>query len=131
RGWIAALTVPYLPDDMVRAMANAPQLKLCTELHLETHFDDITPLHRSPHLAAVRVLKLGKDQEEGSDEMLFPMDGLFSTARIPDLIARMPHVEELHLWADEYELADLFALPMPRLRYLKIYHINETHPLKV
>src|SRR5262245_19483422 len=27
RGWIAALHVPYLPDDMARAMANAPHLK--------------------------------------------------------------------------------------------------------
>ena len=92
RGWIASLTVPYLTAELRDVIARSPQLKVLTELHIESQIyerDCVGQLAKSPYLGAVRVLKLGQDAEEESEGFRFPAGGLFTSAKIPDLVATL------------------------------------------
>jgi hypothetical protein len=114
---------------LIQALAGTPLLKLCTELHLRTQSHDESEetsppwsLANLPHLSAVRVLRVGLETSQEEDaEMVFVGEGIFLADQIPELVARMPHVEELRLIAPRLDAEKLFNLPLPRLRILKAY----------
>ena len=45
------------------------------------------------------------------------------------LVGRMPRLEELYLFAHSVDGGALFALPMPNLRVLQVYHSHD-YPLE-
>jgi uncharacterized protein (TIGR02996 family) len=85
------------------------------------------PLLRSPFLGNVRVLRVGEDQ--GEDWEAFHC--YTCTVLVVDLVRQMPRLEELYLWAKNYDLDALFQLPLKNLRVLKVYHQNNRHRLEL
>jgi uncharacterized protein (TIGR02996 family) len=143
RGWLDTLLIPYLPLALAPVLGRAPQVRLLRELTIEMvesphrqglggRSGGLGCLARSPFFANVRVLRLGQDAEPDMDEWLFPLGGLVDDPNAPDLIRQMPRVEELHLWANGYDVNKLFALrALDNLRLLKVYHISTLHRLEV
>jgi uncharacterized protein (TIGR02996 family) len=87
-------------------------------------------LLHAPHLAGVRVFGLG-----GPATIADGQDGYYDSARVngeltDELVARMPRIEELYLRAYSVPAAEVFALPMPRLRVL-LYDHADHYPLEV
>jgi hypothetical protein len=83
-----------------------------------------------PHLAGVRVLRYGDGPTSpGSDG---ERHGSCSANGeiIHELVARMPRLEELYLYAYDVKPEALFAQPMPRLRILRVDH-ETNYPFEV
>jgi hypothetical protein len=146
RGWLDSLSVRRLPFGLARLLARSQETRLLRELSIESAGgerpddpgDDVIPpreyqvglcpLVRAPSLGNVRVFRLGKDQ--GEDYRSFSC--YLHTALVPDVVRQFPRLEELYLWANEYDLAVLFGLPtLGHLRILKVYHQDRPHPLEV
>jgi uncharacterized protein (TIGR02996 family) len=152
RGWLDTLEVGRLTVEFARALARAPQARLLRTLLIGTsqwHDDEdvpyepvpdvpnetqpaLFPLHRSPHLGNVRVLRLGEPPEEGggvsySSWCNTSFDGVLG------LLKKMPNLEELYLVTHmDCRCKDLFALKtLGHLRVLQLYHKEEEHPLEV
>jgi uncharacterized protein (TIGR02996 family) len=83
---------------------------------------------RWPHFGHLRVFQLGWITDEGyKDRCWFRcfLDG----QGVVDLVRRMHRLEKLLLFAHDVPGGQLFALPMPKLRVLQLYHSRE-HPLE-
>jgi uncharacterized protein (TIGR02996 family) len=85
-------------------------------------------LCRCPHLSAVRVFRLGEGvtRPDGSDEE-------YPNCHTPGelayhLVKQMPQLEELYLLAHGVDANKIFALPMPNVRVLQLYH-SKSYPL--
>ena len=81
-------------------------------------------LARCPHLKNVRVFQLG-DYAEGKD---IDMNCHTPGELAHHLVKQMPDVEEVRVLAHHVDGAKLFALPMPKLRVLMVYH-SKDYPL--
>src|SRR4029079_17421483 len=85
-----------------------------------------------PHLANLRTFQFGFTSDESSYERSSDRRCWFqchlSGNKVHDLVRRMPRLEELRLFAHNVDGHKLFALPMPNLRVLQIYHSND-YPL--
>lgn len=84
-----------------------------------------------PHLAGIRVFQmggLGEPNMTGQNEELDSCN--ISGELAHEFAARMPNLEELYIEAHDVNADKLFALPMPKLRALKLYHSN-SYPLGV
>jgi uncharacterized protein (TIGR02996 family) len=87
-------------------------------------------LAHAPHLAGVRVFRLGDGPTApGNGGERYGPCHTFGTF-VHEVIARMPRLEELNLYAHDVQAAAVFACPMPRLRILRFDHATE-YPLKV
>jgi uncharacterized protein (TIGR02996 family) len=158
RGWLAALTFYDLTVDRARAVRAPEARLLrelvvesvahetptgTTEQYVDRYYEpgpdvpeginayDGPGLHalcRCPNLGAVRVFRLGESAvgPDGKEEeyMNCHMDGELAY----HLVKQMPNVEELYLLAHRVDADKVFALPMPRLRVLQLYHSNK-YPL--
>src|SRR5262249_27997910 len=145
RGWLDRLSVGRLSVAFAGVLARAPAAHLLSELSIRGSFYDevVTPalrrkygvpqsasfpalhaLRKAPSLANVRVFRLGEDQ--GEDYAAFNCHVHLGVVPgfITDLIGQMPRLEELYAWANEFQPADLFGLPLGNLRVLKLYHID-------
>jgi uncharacterized protein (TIGR02996 family) len=151
RGWLSRLEFYNLTVNQARALAQSPQARFLRELVVETvesevpvgttqqYIDsyyepgpdvpadidayDALGLHalcRCPQLAAVRHFRLGEENDDFNCHT--PGDLAFH------LVKQMPNLEELHLLAHRVDANKTFALPMPRLRVLQLYHSN-SYPL--
>ena len=93
-------------------------------------YDDpgLHALCRCPHLGSVRVFRLGEPTErpDGTEEEY--MNCHTSGELAYHLVKQMPNLEELYLLAHRVDAAKVFALPMPNLRILQLYHSN-AYPL--
>lgn len=90
----------------------------------ETEGPSLHVLARCPHLKSVRVFQLG-DYEDGKEvDMNCHTPGELAH----HLVKQMPDIEVLRLLAHEVDGAKLFALPMPKLRVLMLYH-SKDYPL--
>jgi uncharacterized protein (TIGR02996 family) len=85
-------------------------------------------LCRCPQLASLRVFQLGEGMiaQDGKEEE-------YSNCHTPGelayhLVKQMPNLEELYLLAHRVDANKLFALPMPNLRVLQLYH-SHAYPL--
>jgi uncharacterized protein (TIGR02996 family) len=87
-------------------------------------------LAHAPQLAGVRVFQLGDGPASADSD-----DGSYgechtSGENVLGAVRRMVNLEELYLYAHGVPAAELFALPMPRLRVLRYDHADE-YPLHV
>jgi hypothetical protein len=82
-----------------------------------------------PHLAGVRVFRFGDGPTSPGDGESYRGFSVNSSV-IPELVARMPRLEELYLYTHYLDTAALFALPLPRLRVLRIDH-ETSYPYEV
>lgn len=85
-------------------------------------------LLKCPHLAGVRVFQLGtigafKESDLSEQIEDFGNSGV-SGELAHEFVKRMPNVRELYLESPGVDAAKLFALPLPKLRVLKLYHNN-------
>ena len=83
-------------------------------------------LCRCPWLKTLRVFQLGEGAI-GKDEPYMNCHTPGDLAH--HLVKQMPHLEELHLLAHNVDAKKLFALPLPRLRSLTLYH-STSYPLE-
>jgi uncharacterized protein (TIGR02996 family) len=85
-------------------------------------------LCRCPHLRGVRVFRLGERATgpDGEDEQYMNCHTPGELAY--HVIKQMPDVEELYLLAHRVDAGKIFALPMPNLRVLQLYHSTD-YPL--
>jgi uncharacterized protein (TIGR02996 family) len=100
--------------------------------------DDVEPYDRpallalaaGDNLAAVRVFRLGDGPTGIADDMdrHRPCHTVGEFAH--EVVARLPILEELYLYAHSVQADDLFALPLPCLRILRFEHATE-YPLDV
>jgi uncharacterized protein (TIGR02996 family) len=156
RGWLHELDVPSLGVEFARALVRCPEARLLGRLHVHTtayeypegspnvpdwadgtyapgpdipaahevHYAGLHILARFPHFAAVRSLHLGNPVADDGDDT----DQCHTDGAMADLYLRqMPHVEEVRLLAHRVD-GDIFALPMPRLRLLQVFHATD-YPL--
>jgi uncharacterized protein (TIGR02996 family) len=137
RGWLSRMVLGRdYSRDLARAIAQAPETRLVRELILESDERDYSAkeddasrlLARSPSLGNVRVLRIGREVE--ADEW-----GTFNgtiSRHFVDLVASLPHLEELHALVNGYDPAPLYALGnLTSLRVLRLYHLQRRHPLEV
>jgi uncharacterized protein (TIGR02996 family) len=133
RGWLDRLVwrqTGLKPNgrDLGRLLCKAPEFRLLRELILEADDGIVKRLLHSPYLGNVRVFQLGEDHGGGYG---LPHDEAH-TPEAPDLVARLPRIEELHLLVNGYDLARLFVLPnLQHLRVLKVYHLEAVYPLEL
>ncbi|MGF1582298.1 MAG: TIGR02996 domain-containing protein [Gemmataceae bacterium] len=83
-------------------------------------FDVIDILKQSPYLKNVRCLRVGEDMDDAETDI----PCYCYVRNVVGLVAMMPQLEELHLLCKAYEAADLFALSLPHLRVLRMYHLG-------
>jgi uncharacterized protein (TIGR02996 family) len=85
-------------------------------------------LCRCPQLATVRVFRLGEGviTPDGKEEEYYNCHTGGELAY--HLVKQMPNVEEVYLLAHHVDANKLFALPMPNLRILQLYH-SDRYPL--
>lgn len=155
RGWLADLEIPYLSVDLVRALNRSPEARFLRKLHvhtsaMEVEEDPAVPvpgwadgtykrgpdlpkntssdemsyhlLATSPRLASIRSFHLGNPlsaDEHDTDSCHTDGEMAFH------YIKRMPHIEEVRLLAHNVETGKLFALSMPKLRVLLVFHADK------
>ena len=130
QGWIDTIKLDGLDEEAAELLAAAPQLGLLRRLLLGGVDFDGEALRRlagSEFLGNLRVLRVGEEIDPDFDEGI---ECRASAYEVESLVARLPRLEELYLLAHGPDPARLFALPMPNLRVLQLYHADE-YPLDV
>lgn len=90
---------------------------------LETRYPSVAILRQFSRLNQLRAFCLGQDADLG------PSQGCDANGElVQHLVMKMPHLEELGLFAQGVDVQTLFSLPMPNLRVFKVYHCD-TYPL--
>jgi len=124
RGWIDHLTIDELSDDVAKAVvAQQHLLKLIRSLSLlHRDYDDpgVATLLTGDFFANVRRFQIGS--ETGSCQMDGEATGQF--------VQRMPLLRELHTYAQRVDTEAIFAMDLPHLRELTVYHIHN-YPIEV
>lgn len=146
RGWLDRLDVGRLTVDLARALADSPLARMLAELNVDyvpqldeqqfadgpdvprgerarQHFDGVTLLANSDAFTNLRRLRLGEDPGDNSE---FNAHGFGS--HVADFVARLPRLEELRLFTLGVDSDRLFALSLPELRTMQVYHISH-YPL--
>jgi uncharacterized protein (TIGR02996 family) len=151
RGLLAELSFPSFGVAPARALVAAPQSRfvrhlLIGETAYESPGEDFEPgpdtegldqyadfslhiLARWKHFPGIRVFRLGEAVEEDYGGDYCPYNCHTSGEQAYHFVKQMPHVEELYLLAHRVDANKLFALPMPGLRVLQLYHSN-SYPLE-
>ncbi len=157
-GWLTELSIPNLGVELVRAMIRTPALRFLRRLTIEssayeepadaanipTYVDgtyqpgpDIPEdvdsedvvwhmLAKFPHFGGLRVFHLGNKHGENFDDY----ESCSTSGEMAHhFVKQMPNVEELYLLAHRVDANKLFALPMPQLRILQLYH-STSYPLE-
>jgi uncharacterized protein (TIGR02996 family) len=136
RGWLDSIVLRDQPDfgrlpNLGPLLCLAPQARLLRKLVLEYYDDDLVEtLLEAPFLRNLRVLQLGRSMSGHynlSEIVEFPL--------LVELIAKLPRIQELRLFAADYDAARLFALSnLVSLRVLQIYYFSDAqdeYPLEV
>jgi uncharacterized protein (TIGR02996 family) len=131
RGLLAEIVTGGLASECARALAAAPQTRFVRGLYFGE--DDGQALHQLagwPGLGNLRVFQSGWTSiEEYGDFCTHQCHQ--DAGRVHELIARMPRLEELYLFACGVNLDALFQLPtLTHLRVLQIYHCWD-YPLEL
>jgi uncharacterized protein (TIGR02996 family) len=88
----------------------------------------VEALKRWAGLANLRTFQLGWTADEGYEGPC-RFRCTVSGRKAHELVARMPRLEEVYLFAKDVNGGALFALPMPCLRVLQVYHARH-YPLE-
>lgn len=135
RGWLDSLVLrdDYVNGhriDMSQLLCQTPQVRLLRKLILEYDGGLIEKLLDAPFLLNLREFQLGR-----------PVIGVFDiddaprvaeSLFLPKLIRKLSRIEELRLFAQVYDAADLFSLPnLSSLRILQVYYLDQRYPLEV
>src|SRR5262245_24108837 len=117
RGWVSELYAPAAGLAQAHRLAALPEVRLLRRLHVTDPYGTEPPAGPPPEttfLGNVRVFELGFEEKyRGTAEHGRSPAILF-------LVSRMPRLEKLHLYANEPDVAALFALPnLTRLRVLR------------
>ncbi len=148
RGLLAEVTLDEVNVACARALVRAPQTRFVRRLFVggfayhDTGEIETDPealgyesepargvLARWPQLAHLRVFQSGwTGDEEYGDWCHFQCHHSGWDAHT--WVKQMPRLEELYLFAHRVNADALFALPLPRLRVLQLYHSHE-YPLEV
>jgi uncharacterized protein (TIGR02996 family) len=123
RGWVEHLVLYELSGPVARAFRDNPLLRLPRHLVIrEMDYDDPgwEDLMAAAHLGNLRAFQLGPEDDQCH------MNGEHAV----ELVEKMPKLEELRLFAHRVDVRRLFALPLPYLRILYVYHLRE-YPLEV
>jgi len=151
RGWIDSLHVRELTVNFARAMVRFPNLNLMRQLTIEDiayysptsqysrdEFEPgpdvpanasgagIFPLLAADIFANLRTFQFGEKMDDAPSQGRYydSSCGAFGE-QIPSLVARMPRIEELYLFANELPTGELFGLDnLQRLRVLQVYHAH-------
>jgi uncharacterized protein (TIGR02996 family) len=124
RGWLDSLYLLELNPALAQALGQCPVAPLLRALAIRyTDYDrpGYEELARSGVLGNVRHFQIGDDDRHQARA---------GGAGLVPVIAGMARLEELALCAHSVDTDALFALPMPRLRSLIVYHLTH-YPLKV
>lgn len=158
RGWLSAISFDRLRVEQARALAACTDARLLRELTVSriayedplgegeewpADGDDselfrpgsdvpanveydagLHALRHCPHLRGIRSFTLGEYAPDNQLHFRCYSSGDLAA----DLISRMPFVEELGLYAHDIDTKALFALPMPFLKSLSLFH-NSNYPL--
>jgi uncharacterized protein (TIGR02996 family) len=134
RGLPVRVTIDRLSAEAASAFNRWPEGRFVRELRIggfDYEDDDAGRdiLAAWPHMGNLRVFQLGwTSQEEYGDWCPFQchLRGDF----VSSWVVRMPRLEELYLFADGIDLANLFGLThLENLRVLQVYH-NWDYPLQ-
>ena len=126
RGWVETLHVFELSTAFAEAFNRNPLFRLLRNLSIRAggadgSDDPDLPALASPHLTHLRRLQLGPDPDDQCH-----MNGEAADA----LIEKVPRLEELRLFAHRVNLERVFALPLPYLHTLFVYHMH-AYPLEI
>jgi uncharacterized protein (TIGR02996 family) len=122
RGWIDRLQIAELSGPVAEAFGRTPLLRLLRELLVqEADYDDpgLEQLAAAPYFGNVRLLQLGPESN-------CHVNGEHAV----EVVREMPRLEELLMYAHRVDTQELFALPLPHLRVLHVYHTYD-YPLDV
>ena len=158
RGWLSELEIPNLGVEFARALIACDQARLLQRLHVHTNAyeypegapdipdyadDTYKPgpdlpkgvdryevvwhlLAKFPHFGSVRAFHLGNAvTADGNDSDQCHTNGEMAY----HCVKQMPNVEEIRLLAHGVDTTKLFALPMPELRVLQVFHASK-YPLE-
>jgi uncharacterized protein (TIGR02996 family) len=131
RGWLDGIRLPFeFNDELAAALAASPALRLLRQLEIDG--DPSQVLSRPPPLPNLRLLRIGEPVEDDDDAQNFRGGAYVEHSLLARLAADLPRLEELHLYANGTDPTPLFALPtLTSLRVLRMYHLQERHPLEV
>jgi uncharacterized protein (TIGR02996 family) len=151
RGWLDDLEIPRLGVELTRALNRCREARFLRRLHVHSNAYEFPAgsgdipeyadgtfapgpdlpagvdhyvvayhlLAKFPHFAAVRVLHLGNSITETYDDS----DQCHTEGDVAyHYVKQMPNAEEVYLLAHNVDTNKLFALPMPRLRVLQVFH---------
>jgi uncharacterized protein (TIGR02996 family) len=149
RGILSDVIFPELTVEAARRFVRAPQTRLVRRLYIggfayeeddeyeegddldEDAAEERDParviLPRWPYFGNLRVFQLGWTSDENYGDFCH-FQCHESADNIEKLIARMPRLEELYLFAHNVEAGRIFKLRLPDLRVLQLYHTHR-YPL--
>ncbi len=127
RGWLTSLEMDYCNTAFARGLGRCPTIRMLQRFGIEqAEYEEVEAgllypaLAELQTLAGLRHFRLGPTKDHCH----------ISGAGVSAAVARMPLLEELYFYAHNVDLAKVFALPLPRLRVLHVYHM-EAYPLEV
>jgi uncharacterized protein (TIGR02996 family) len=132
RGWLDRFALRYtghlLARELACLLAQSPASHLLRELVFGCDEGSVKQLIRSPFLSNLQVFHLGTPESDFGEASQWAIQSI----AVPELVVKLPRIEELHLNAWGYNPASLFVLPnLTRLRVLKIYSLEKRYPLEL
>jgi uncharacterized protein (TIGR02996 family) len=148
RGMLTEITLAQVSVDCARALVRAPQTRFVHRLFLGgfayeepgdyqdgpdiDEDDDVEPargiLRSWPQLAHLRVFQSGWTSDEDYDDFCH-FQCHHSGWDVVEWVKQMPRLEELYLFAHGVPTDRLFALPLPKVRVLQVYHSHGSYAL--
>ena len=156
RGWLERIEFHNLTVNQARALAAAPDARLLRELvveqvesealvgsqqqYIDSYYEPgpdvpaeidaygapgLHALCRCPHLKGVHLFQLGEAIAPGEEYYNCHTSGELAY----HLVKQMPNLVDLHLLAHRVDANKIFALPLPHLRTLQLYH-SQSYPLE-
>jgi uncharacterized protein (TIGR02996 family) len=124
RGWVDRLFVCNLNPPFAQALGKVAVFKLLGSLIISDNDHDTSEatfaaVAKWPGLACLRSFQAGDEERgQGNGKVL------------GQVLVRMPRLEELHLHMTGLDVSRAFALNLPNLRVLHVYH-QHNYPLEV
>lgn len=148
RGHLHSLDICWLAAPMSRALRDSPQTRFLRELSIgsvaeddwpeevvgdltdEEDLDHLQPLLETREFPSLRRFQYG--EEVDMDSFITSRYGVQNHVygrHVPELVEKMPRLEELHLLCKSYDVVRLFRLKtLTHLRVLRIYHLGVHEP---